>query len=81
MEIKLTSNTATRASSDLLDALHFTVCDVLLSKLRAGEASPADIAAAIRFLKDNNITALIDANPGLKALVSELPNFVDTEDE
>lgn len=73
-------NTPERASEELLSELHNVVASDLVNKVRSGEASPAELAAAIRFLKDNNITAIPDVNPGLRALAEELPDFIDDED-
>jgi len=73
-------NSQGRATEELLDALHGAIAEDLVTKIRSGDASPAELAAAIRFLKDNNITAVPDLNPGLKALAEDLPSFIDSED-
>lgn len=47
-----------RASEEALDELHATVAEFLASALRSGEAPAAVAAVAVKFLKDNDITAL-----------------------
>jgi len=57
----------------LLADLHVAVGSELLERIQTGEAKPADIANAIKFLKDNDIQALaVDDNP-LKGLIDSLP--------
>lgn len=63
------------ATEELLGRLHDAVASDLLSKIESGEATPAEISAAIKFLKDNGIEALPEENDTLKKLSSELPEF------
>ena len=61
------------ASEGELSSLHVLVAQVL--KTRIGDAelcTAADINAAIKFLKDNNITATAEANEHLKELQDKL---------
>ena len=44
-----------RASESALAELHGVVAKLLTSRLQSGDASTADINAAIKFLKDNGI--------------------------
>lgn len=44
-------------------------------------ASAAYFATAIKFLKDNDITADLGANKPLQGLVASLPTFDDDEDD
>jgi len=46
-----------RASEELLAQLHNMVARDLMDKIRSGEATSADLNAAIKFLKDNQIMA------------------------
>jgi ABC-type Zn uptake system ZnuABC Zn-binding protein ZnuA len=56
-----------------LSALHEAIADELLSRVRSGEAKPADIANAIKFLKDNNVDAVITDESPMKNLLDNLP--------
>lgn len=73
------------ASEGALGALHELVATVLKERLANGEmCTAADINAAIKFLKDNNITATREANKALGELEDELgkhslPQADDTE--
>ena len=49
----------------------------LTSRLQSGDASTADINAAIKFLKDNGIDCAGSANPDVQDLVANLPTFED----
>ncbi len=61
------------ASEGALGALHELVATVLKERLANGElCTAADINAAIKFLKDNNITATREANKALGELEDEL---------
>lgn len=75
-----------KADSDVLNTLHQMIAADLIKRIQSGEASIQDISAAIKFLKDNNITADIQFSKPLQQLdqevtpVGELP-FVEDEDE
>jgi len=45
------------ASNDLLEKLHAAVGLNLLERIESGEAAASDYAQAIKFLKDNDISA------------------------
>lgn len=60
------------ASEDTLALLHVMVAKVLADKLGTEDCTAADINAAIKFLKDNNITATREANTHLQELENEL---------
>lgn len=61
------------ASEGKLGGLHATVADYLETRIKDPDlCTPADINAAIRFLKDNNITASREANKALGELAQEL---------
>ena len=62
-----------KARKEILEELHGTVAVELLNRIRNGEARPADMANAIKFLKDNGIEGLpIEGSP-LGNLVSQMP--------
>lgn len=64
-----------RATEDLLAALHGTVCRELIDKLKSGEATAADISVAVKFLKDNGITAVPGEKNDLGKLAASLPDL------
>ena len=69
-----------RATEDTLGELHRLVAQALTDKINSGEATPADMNAAIKFLQNNGIEAIaIDESP-LGKLVESLPTFDDEED-
>jgi len=62
-----------KARKEILEELHGTVAVELLNRIRNGEARPADMANAIKFLKDNGIEGLpIEGSP-LGNLLSQMP--------
>jgi hypothetical protein len=65
--------TKTPASEGALGGLHAIVAHALEVRIKDPElCTPADINAAIKFLKDNNITATREANEALGRLEREL---------
>ena len=67
-----------KASEDQFCELHDMVTTELANRIRSGEASTADIKAAIEWLKTNDITGVqFDGNP-LDKLASVMPK-VDPE--
>ena len=67
-----------KASFDLLEALHHAVATELLTKVQSGEATAAEISAAIKFLKDNGVEALPTGDNQVGRLFEALP-FDDTD--
>jgi ABC-type Zn uptake system ZnuABC Zn-binding protein ZnuA len=61
----------------MLDSLHRAVCEDLMAKIKSGEAKAADLAAAIKFLKDNGIEAIPVEGSPLGNLVDNLPFNVE----
>ena len=57
----------------LLEKLHIDVANELLERISAGDATTGDISAAIKFLKDNDITAVVEESKPLMNLVKSLP--------
>lgn len=60
------------ASQDVLGRLHELVAEELTRRIQSGEATAADIAQAIKLLKDNNISAIPTGDNGLGQLVGSL---------
>lgn len=60
------------ASIELLGELHSLVATELTRRIQSGEATAADIAQAIKLLKDNNISAIPTDNNPLGKLVDNL---------
>lgn len=56
-----------------LSTLYDAVADELLAKIQSGEAKPADLAVAVRFLKDNDITAIPINDNALQQLMESMP--------
>ena len=65
------------AANDLLESLHQAVAEDLLFKIQDGDASAAELSAAIKFLKDNGIEALPMEGSPLGDLVSKLPFTIE----
>ncbi|QMV32536.1 terminase small subunit [Ralstonia phage Anchaing] len=61
-----------KASTTELESLHAAVAKELQRRIEKNEASAADIGAAIKFLKDNSITAVIEDNSTMAALQEKL---------
>lgn len=57
-----------KATTNKLGELHGAVANALTERILSGEASAADFGAAIKFLKDNAITADVGDNDHLKQL-------------
>lgn len=67
-------------ASETLNLLHEAVANELLARIRSGEAKPADLSVAVKFLKDNGIEAIPTDGSMLRQLLEDLP-FDDEEDE
>lgn len=67
--------------STTLNMLHEAVAEELLERVRSGEAKPADLSVAVKFLKDNGIEAIPTDGSLLQALFEELPFDEDEEIE
>lgn len=71
-----------RATEELLGALHDAVAKELLNRVLGGEASPAELNAAIKFLQNNGIEAAVATEESpLGKLAAALPSFDDGEDD
>lgn len=60
------------AQRDQMAELHQLICLALSARIRAGIWSSGDIAAATKFLKDNNVTADVGDNKALQKLRDEM---------
>lgn len=69
------------ASKSVMEELHALVARVLSERLEAGEATAADISAAIKFLKDNGIESQGDKNADIQRLSNSLPDLSEMSDE
>lgn len=61
-----------KATVDRLSDLHGAVADELKRRIVEDEATSADLSAAIKFLKDNNITASVEDNSQMQDLKAAL---------
>ena len=61
-----------------LATLHTAVAQELLDRVRSGEAKPADMSNAIKFLKDNNIDAMPVQGSPLDGLLGALPFITES---
>ena len=66
---------AKRASEDQFDMLHSLVTVELIGRIQSGEASTADIRAAIEWLSKNNITGVPIAGSPLASLMGAIPEL------
>lgn len=66
---------STRASEEAFDELHALVTTEITQRIKNGEASTADLRAAIEWLKANDITGVpVDGSP-LANLVGLIPEL------
>lgn len=68
-------------ATETLNLLHEAVSNELLARIQSGEAKPADLSVAVKFLKDNGIEAIPTDGSILQALINELPFDEDEEIE
>jgi hypothetical protein len=66
-------------NKDLMEVLHRTLAENLLSRIQDPEAKSADLNVARQFLRDNGIDALPVDNSPLSELVKSLPDFNDED--
>ena len=70
---------AKRASEDLFDELHALLTTEIIGRIRSGEATTADLRAAIDWLKANDITGVaVDGSP-LASLMGMIPDLTFDE--
>lgn len=70
-----------RADENTLSSLHGAVAELLLQKVRSGEASAAELSTAIKFLKDNGIDCVGKENPDIGSLADAMQFPVDVDDD
>ena len=63
----------------ILGDLHAELLKELLRRVKSGDAKPADLAVAAKFLRDNNISSTPEASPDLVKLLKELPEFAPND--
>ena len=68
-----------RAGEELFDELHSLLTTELLARIKSGEASTADLRAAIDWLSKNDITGVAFAGSPLASLAGLIPEL-DFED-
>lgn len=66
-----------RATDDLLSALHGEMAQAMKDKLASGEASASDLNVIRQFLKDNGINSDGQKDPKMKSLADDLPEDLD----
>jgi dienelactone hydrolase len=66
---------AKRASEDQFDMLHSLVTVELIERIKSGEASTADIRAAIEWLSKNDITGVPIVGSPLAKLMGSIPEL------
>lgn len=74
------------ATETQLGELHILVAQTMMARIANPElCTPADLSAAIRFLKDNAISCVVDKDNHMGALAEELagshPDAVAQDDE
>jgi hypothetical protein len=67
-----------RASEQTLSMLHELTAQALIDRIKSGEATSADLNAAIKFLKDNDISCVVSQNDPMKELIDKLPDYDET---
>lgn len=65
----------------ILEELHEATARDLLKRIQSGQASPAEITAALKMLKDNGIEALPTQENPLGTLANEIPEFLENDAE
>lgn len=63
----------TTATEEALGNLHIVVAEHLTDRIESGEATAAEVAAAISFLKNNNITCA----PGEDSALNDLSKMME----
>lgn len=68
-----------KANETLLGKIHGLVAKKIIKTLEGDEVTPQDLAQAIKFLKDNNISADMEFNDSLGAVKKALDEKVDAK--
>jgi len=70
---------AKRASEDLFDELHCLLTNELVGRIKSGEATTADLRAAIDWLSKNDITGVAVEGSPLASLMGMIPDLTFEE--
>ena len=70
---------AKRASEDLFDELHSLLTNELVGRIKSGEATTADLRAAIDWLSKNDITGVAVEGSPLASLMGMIPELTFEE--
>lgn len=70
---------AKRASEDLFDELHSILTKELVDRIKSGEATTADLRAAIDWLAKNDITGVAIEGSPLSNLMGMIPDLTFEE--
>lgn len=63
---------ATKANNDIMNRIHQMTAQKILDLIKSSECTPQELALAIKFLKDNDVTADLETSPVLPALAQEV---------
>ncbi len=66
--------------NETLSSLHGVLAKEFLRRIEDGEATAADLSAAAKFLKDNGVDCIAEANPDIGSL-AETMSFPFESDE
>ena len=64
-----------RASEEAFEELHLLVTTEITNRIKSGEATTADLRAAIDWLKTNDVTGVAVANSPLASLAGLIPEL------
>lgn len=70
---------AKRASESLFDELHSLLTTEIIGRIKSGEATTADLRAAIDWLKANDITGVAVSGSPLASLMASIPDLTFDE--
>ena len=65
----------TNKDLEKLEDLHSTLTDVLIERVKSGEAKAGDLNVARQFLKDNGIECIPTEKNGMEDLMKNLPDL------
>lgn len=71
----LVSDMAKRASEDCFDELHALLTNEIIARIQSGEATTADLRAAIDWLHKNGITGVATVNSPIASLAGLIPEL------
>jgi hypothetical protein len=70
---------SSRATEKLFDELHALLTHEIINRIKSGEASTADLRAAIEWLKVNDVTGVVVEGSPLANLVGLIPELTFEE--